>query len=163
MTLIRGKTFLSSTEETTGYTAIVHKDTPIQVFVDRSDISLGVFSSIGKVLLVGRGDFDPAWIDHLGDSASVRFDDSRHFIVIKQVSKSSQTASYAAIATESVERRLRRAAFLVVPVGLAAGLVLALAVFFITRRQMSVRSLIKAALRRKEFFLVYQLTIDLRN
>src|SRR5258706_13943957 len=107
MTLIRGKTFLSSTEETTGYTAIVHKDTPIQVFVDRSDISLGVFSSIGKVLLVGRGDFDPAWIDHLRDSASVRFSDSRHFIVIKQESKGSQTASNPAIEREAVQRSRR--------------------------------------------------------
>ena len=163
MALIPGKTFLVSTEETTGYTAVVHKDTPIQVFVDRSDISLGFVSTIGKVLLAGRGAFDPAWIDHLGDSASVRFRDSRHFIVIKQVPNSPGTAAYAAIDKASVERRLRNAALLMVPVGLAAGLVLAFAVFFITRRQMSMRSLIKAALKREEFFLVYQPTIDLRD
>ena len=163
MPIIPGKKFLSSTDETSGYTTIVHKDTPVQVFVDRSDISLGVFSSIGKVLLAGRGAFDPAWIGRLGDSDSVRFNDARHLIVIKKVPNSRYVAAYAAIEQESVERRLRRTALFVVPVGLAAGLVLALAVFFITRRQMSVRSLIKAGLRRKEFFLVYQPTIDLRD
>src|SRR6185295_3043315 len=129
MQLVPGKTFLSSTDEKSGYTAIVHKDTPVQVFVDRSDISLGVFSALGKVLLAGRGDFDPAWIGRLGGSASVRFDDPRHLIFIKQVPGSPQVAAYAAIETQSVERRLRRAALLMVPVGLAAGLALALAVF----------------------------------
>src|SRR6185503_17811366 len=142
-------------------TAIVHKDTPVQVFVDRSDISLGVFSSIGKVLLAGRGDFDPAWIGHLGNSDSVRFNDARHLVFIKKVPKSPQVAAYAAIEQDSVERRLRRTALLMVPVGLAAGLVLALAIVFITRRQMSMRALIKAALRRKEFFLAYQPIIEL--
>ena len=163
MALIPGKTFLSSTDEKTGYTVIVHKDTPIQVFVDRSDISLGIFSSIGKVLLAGRGDFDPAWIDRLGDATSVRFNDTRHLIVIKQVPNVPKIAAYVAIKRESVELSLRRTALLMVPVGLAAGLILALAVFFITRRQMSMRSLIKGALRRKEFFLAYQPIIELRG
>jgi sensor c-di-GMP phosphodiesterase-like protein len=163
MALIPGKTFLAVTDEKTGYTSIVHKDTPVQVFVDRSDISLGVFSSIGKVLLAGRGDFNPAWVDRLGDSESVRFGGPRHLVVIRRVANSPQTAAYAAITRESVERRLRRAALLMVPVGLAGGLVLAFAVFFITRRQMSMRSLIKVALRRKEFFLAYQPIIELRG
>jgi sensor c-di-GMP phosphodiesterase-like protein len=163
MALIPGKKFLSVTDEKTGYTTIVHKDTPVQVFLDRSDISLGFFSSIGKVLLAGRGEFDPAWIDHLGNSDSVRFNDSRHFVVIKQVRSSPGAAAFAAIEKESVERRLRHAALLMVPVGLAAGIVLALAVFFITRRQMSMRSFIKAALRRREFFLAYQPIIELRG
>jgi sensor c-di-GMP phosphodiesterase-like protein len=163
MALIPGKTFLSSTDEKTGYTAVVHKDTPVQVFVDRSDISLGFFSSIGKVLLAGRGHFDPAWVDRLGESPWVRFHDSRYLVVIKRVPNAPQTAAYVAIEKESVERGLRRAAVLMVPVGLAAGLVLAMAVIFITRRQMSMRSLIKGALRRKEFFLAYQPIIELRG
>lgn len=161
MALIPGKTFLSSTDEKTGYTVIVHKDTPIQVFVDRPDISLGIFSVRSKVLLTGRGDFDPVWISHLGDSTSVRFNDSRHLVVIKEIPNAPKIYAYTAIKNESVERRLRRAAYLVVPMGIAAGLVLALAVFFVTRRQMSMRSLIKGALRRKEFFLAYQPIIEL--
>lgn len=163
MALIPGKTFLSSTDEKTGYTAIVHKDTPVQVFVDRSDISLGVFSVLGKALLAGRGDFDPSWIGRLGGSASVRIDDPRHLVFIKQVPGSPQVAAYAAIEKQSVERKLRRAALLMVPVGLAAGLALAFAVFFVTRRQMSMRSLLRGALRRREFFLAYQPIIELRG
>jgi len=161
--LIPGKTFLTSTDEKTGYTALVHKDTPVQVFVDRSDISLGFFSSLGKVLLAGRGDFDPIWIDRLSDSVSVRFSDAGHLIVMKQVPGSPGVVAYAAIEKQSVQQRLWRTVALMVPVGLVAGLILAFAVFQITRHQMSTRSLIKAALKRKEFFLVYQPTIELRS
>jgi sensor c-di-GMP phosphodiesterase-like protein len=163
MALIPGKTFLSSTDEKTGYTVIVHKDTPVQVFVDRSDISLGIFSSIGKVLLAGRGDFNPAWIDRLGDSDSVRFHAANHLVVIKSVPNVPKIAAYVAIKKESVESNLRRTALVMVPVGVGAGLVLALAVYFVTRRQMSMRSLIRGALRRKEFFLAYQPIIELKG
>jgi sensor c-di-GMP phosphodiesterase-like protein len=163
MALIPGKTFLTSTDAKSGYTAIVHKDTPVQVFVDRPDISLGFFSSAGKVLLAGRGEFDPAWMNHLGESASIRFSDARHIIVLKQVPNSPGTVAYAAIKKESVQKGLRQTAMLMVPVGLAAGLVLALVVFYVTRRQMSVRSLIKGALRRKEFFLAYQPIVELHG
>jgi len=163
MTLIPGKTFIASTDEKTGYTSIVHKETFTQVFVDRSDISLGVFSGIRNVRLAGRGHFDPAWMDHLGNSSSVRFYDHRYLIVIKRISRTADTIAYVAIERASVEKRLRRTAMLMVPVGLAAGLVLAFVVFYVTRRQMSMRALIRGALKRKEFFLVYQPIIELRG
>jgi sensor c-di-GMP phosphodiesterase-like protein len=163
MTLIPGKTFVASTDEKTGYTSIVHKETFTSVFVNRSDISLGVFSYIRNVRLAGRGHFDPAWMDRLGNSASVRFYDSHYLIVIKRISSAGGTAAYVAIERASVEKGLRRTAMVMVPVGLAAGLVLALVVFYVTRRQMSMRALIRGALKRREFFLVYQPIIELRG
>src|SRR4051812_39476685 len=44
--LAPGTKFLVSTFKKSGYTAIIHRDLPLQVFLDRTDVSLGVFSRV---------------------------------------------------------------------------------------------------------------------
>jgi len=161
--LVPGMTFLGTSDESTGYIAMIPRDLPLQIFVDRPDIAIGVFSSYSKKMLTSRGEINEAWIERLGQSQETQFSSDRHVVVVKRVPRTPAVGVFAAIQQSSVEQGLRRTAMLAVPVGLAAGLVLALAVFYVTRYQMSVRSLIKAALRRHEFFLVYQPIIELRG
>jgi sensor c-di-GMP phosphodiesterase-like protein len=52
-------------------------------------------------------------------------------------------------------------AVLFIPLGLVCGLVLAWAVISVTRRNLSMRSILRAAARRREFFVEYQPVIEL--
>jgi len=52
---------------------------------------------------------------------------------------------------------------LMVPAGVGAGLILAIAVIYVTRSQMSTKAMIRVGLRRREFFLVYQPVVELQG
>src|SRR5690348_4823269 len=156
-------TFLGTTDESTGYIAMIPRDLPLQIFVERPDIAIGLFSSYSKKMLTSRGEINEAWIERLGESKETQFSSDKHVVVVKRVPRTPAIAAFAAIQQSSVEAGLRRTAIVVVPVGLIAGIVLGLVVFYVTRYQMSVRSLMKAGLRRHEFFLVYQPIIELRG
>jgi sensor c-di-GMP phosphodiesterase-like protein len=72
-------------------------------------------------------------------------------------------AALAAIPANAVDAGLARTAQVFVPVGLLAGVALALVVFYLARQQMSLRTALRVALKRKEFFLVYQPIVELRG
>src|SRR5690606_33969069 len=160
--LTPGMTFLASTHEATGYTVLVHRDASMQIFPGRQDLSIGAFSTDGRRLLVSRGHFDPAWMEALGSATGAELVDDRHLVAIR-VSPRYQVAAYAAMEKSGLEAALRQAMILMVPMGLAAGLVLGLAVLFTTRRLMSMPALIRSALRRREFFLGYQPIVELES
>jgi sensor c-di-GMP phosphodiesterase-like protein len=158
--LLPGMTFLTSTEVSSGYTAIIRSEQAL--LGAESDITWGVFLSAKKTPLVSSGDINPAWMEALGNAPERHINLGGYLVALKK-SPRYNFASFAAIKQSSVAEGLRQTAMVMVPAGLAAGLVLALAVFYVTRYQMSLRSLIKGALRRHEFFLVYQPIIELRG
>ncbi len=157
---VPGKTFLVSTDRSTGYTAIIDGDQALLPNVP--DISMGAFFGSTKTPLVSHGDFNPRWMEELGSATEAHFSSGRHLVAFKRSSKYT-FASFAAIKQTTVREGLQRAAMLMIPAGVGAGLVLALAVFYGTRYQMSPRALIKAGLRRNEFFLVYQPVVELQS
>ena len=92
----------------------------------------------------------------------MRFSDGESLVVVLRSPKYSY-AAYAAISAAHVERGLRRTALVLVPIGVLAGLVLALAVLYVARQQLALPSVLKVALKRREFFLSYQPIVDLQT
>ena len=158
----REKKFLAVTHKATGYTVAIHPHLPLDVFVSEPDVSLGVFSFASRKLIIGRGIFKPHWMERLGDAQQARFSDGENLVVIRRSAKYLY-AAFASVPAASVDQGLRRAALVLVPVGVLAGAVLALAVLFVARQQLALPAVLKVALRRNEFFLNYQPIVDLRT
>jgi sensor c-di-GMP phosphodiesterase-like protein len=157
-----GRKFFVTSRVASGYTVMVHPNLPLQVFVDRAEVSVGLIGAASKRLIFGRGKFQPGWADLAGDSRATEFSRDEHLVAMRRSSRFPYIA-FAAIPASAVEAGLVRTALVLVPVGLLAGVVLALAVFYLARQQMSLRTALRVALRRKEFFLLYQPIVELRG
>ena len=154
--------FTISTREKSGYAAIVHRVLPLDVATYRPDISLGLVGKDNHELILSRGPFSPEWLEGFGQAGGVRLFDGEYVIAIEPSREYGYTA-YAAVPATYLDAGTRRAALILVPVGLAAGILLALVVFYLTRRQLSLPALLRNALRADEFFLLYQPLIDLQS
>ncbi|HYB56761.1 MAG TPA: EAL domain-containing protein, partial [Alphaproteobacteria bacterium] len=160
--LIPTTRFLLVTSAATGYTAIVHPDLPIDVFVHAQNISVGVFAPSSKALLIHRGPFKPEWVQALDDMGGLEFNDGEYVVALRRSQKYDQ-ASFAAVPVEAIEKGLPRLLAALLPIGIVGGLMLALSVLYVARLQLAMPAVLKVALRHDEFFLQYQPIVDLRT
>jgi sensor c-di-GMP phosphodiesterase-like protein len=160
--ILPGRKFLTSTHRKSGYSVTIHPDLPVNVFVGEPDVSVGVFSNVAGRVILSRGAFNPEWMKRLGNAAEVRFSDGEHLVVIQRSSKYAFSA-YAAVPLSTVGRGLRRIALVLVPIGVVAGLLLAFAVLHLAKQQLAMPAVLKIALKRGEFFLLYQPLVELRG
>jgi sensor c-di-GMP phosphodiesterase-like protein len=154
--------FLLLQDNASGYAALLHPNLAIDVAVDRPGLAIGVYSIQAGRHLTGRGAFDAAWIDALGDARAVAFNDGDYLVAVQR-STGYNYATYAAVPVDDTRDAVTRQALLLAPIGLVAGLLLAGAAVLITRAQLAMPAVIKLALRRREFFLHYQPIVDLAS
>ncbi len=153
-----------STEPVSGYTAIIHPDTALNFLTGDQNISLGVYNTTSKQPIAQRGSFDPDWAQHLNGKSEVQFFSGKHIVAFKH-SDRYDFAAYAAIPVEEMDRGTAGLILLLVPLGIAAGFVLALLLFRYTQHRLSVLWHLRRTLRRRddELFLVYQPVVDLNT
>jgi sensor c-di-GMP phosphodiesterase-like protein len=143
-----------------GYAAIVHKTLPIDATTAESDVSLATFTATNREFLASRGFVKRQWAEAIGDRQDATFVDSEYVVAVVRSAKYN-TGGIAALPIRYVDRRARELAAILVPVGLLGGIVLALAVLYLARLQLAMPAVIRAALRRNEFFLNYQPVVEL--
>ena len=160
--ILPGRKFLMSTHKTSGYSVAIHPDLPLNVFVGEPDVSVGVFSNAAGKVILSRGSVNPQWIKELGTASEARFSDGQYLVAIQRSDKYSFSA-FAAVPLSTVGKGLRRIALVLVPIGAAAGLILAWVVLYVARQQLALPAVLKVALKRNEFFLLYQPLVELRG
>jgi sensor c-di-GMP phosphodiesterase-like protein len=160
--VLPGNRLLLSTSKSSGYSTAINPNLPLDVFVDKSDVSVGVFAYPLKRLILKRGTFNPQWMEALGEARDARFSHDHYVVAVRRSSKHA-LAAFAAIPAASVYAGMRRTALILVPLGLAAGLLLAWVVFYVAKTQLALPAVLKVALKRKEFFLLYQPIVELRG
>ncbi|MCC2957506.1 EAL domain-containing protein [Massilia sp. IC2-477] len=144
------------------YAAILHGRLLIDTAKGEADVSLAAISVDYSAPLSARGYVDPTWVARLGNAREAVFSEDGHIVAVVR-STGFQAAGIAAVPLRYLEARSHDFAMRLVPAGLLAGIVLSLAILFLARHQMALPAAVKAALRRKEFFLEYQPVVDLRT
>jgi sensor c-di-GMP phosphodiesterase-like protein len=145
-----------------GYAAIVHKDLPIDISTDVPDLSLATIALSDPVPLTSRGHIDPGWVAALHAGESRTFVDGGHVVAVAR-SKRYRIGALAALPIAGLVDRTHAVARVMVPLGVLAGVVLAVVLVLVTRSQLAMPAVIRSALRRREFFLVYQPVVDLKT
>ncbi len=144
------------------YAAIIHKELPIDTANSEPEISLAVFSLSHPVPASARGHIDRRWLAHLGGADETVFTDGGYLVALVRSSQF-PTAAVAAVPLRYVSDRSQDVAMFLVPLGLAAGVALAWAIFYLAHQQMALPAAVRNALRRDELFLEYQPVVDLRS
>ena len=142
-----------------GFAAIVHRELAIDVFIDQPTVSLGLVGGRENVRVVGRGEFRPEWIARLHQHDEVAFTDAGHIVGLKR-SNVGDFIVYAALPTAELRHSQQALAWKLVPIGVAVGVLIAMLVLRFLRMQQSLRSQLRSALKRNEFFLLYQPIVE---
>ena len=145
-----------------GYAAIIHRELPLDVFEDSRDVSLAAVNTSTGRLLLTRGVFKKEWLRPVPKGGYISFFDGDYVVAIR-TSKEFDWTSVAAVPAKYVDIRSKKLSMVLVPVGVVAGILLAIAFYFLAKQQTSWPSILRLALKRKEFFLEYQPVIDLRT
>ncbi len=144
------------------FAAILHDDLPIDTAKSEPDVALAIVSFDYPLPLSTRGKIDPEWVKRLGKQSEVVFEEDGYIVAVVR-SQVYQAAGIAAVPLHYLTGRSKEVAMRLVPAGLAAGVLLTLAILFLARQQMALPFAVKTALRRKEFFLEYQPVVELRS
>lgn len=145
-----------------GYAAIIHRELPLDVFEDNRDVSLASVNTSTGLLLLKRGVFKKEWLRPLPKGGYATFFDGEYVVALRR-SNDFDWTSVAAVPVKYVDVRSHKLSMVLVPIGILAGLLLVTAFYFLAKQQTSWPSVLRVALKRKEFFLEYQPVIDLQT
>ncbi len=155
------------TESPEGYAAIINKDLPLDAATNETDASLSIFATMNGRFMAAHGFVDPGWVRARQSSlprepAITTFVDHDHVVAIV-LSNRYYIGAIAALPVSYMSAQTRATSLILLPVGVIAGLVLAIAALYLGRLQLEMPAVIRTALKRREFFLVYQPIVDLRS
>lgn len=136
--------------EKDGIASVVHPDLVMDLLAPGAPEALAVLALQPLRIVRSRGPVDAAWLKQVGGSS--QFSDGRYMVAIRYA----KTPYVAALAAAPVPTRTAGPFWVLAPIGLLCGALLAAAVFYATRQFLSDETALKAALRRREFFLLYQ-------
>lgn len=145
------------------FIALIHRDLPLDTWTSVPGVALAVVhleAPRDAGPLAQRGSVDPRWLQRLGKLDQTTFVADGYLVAVVR-SKELLTASIAAVPMAEVKKRTEGIAKRLVPAGLLAGLAIAASILMLARRQMSMANSLKQALRRHEFFLLYQPIVEL--
>ena len=140
------------------YAFVVHKSLLVDATVAEPSVALAAVAASQQQVLASRGRIDPSWLPlpnqmRPGERRS-RLVGGRMLAQVR--SRKLDMVAIAAVGEASYLADMRDQAWILVPVGLAAGLLLAFFVLRAARAQLSLPAAIRAGLRDNEFSIVLQ-------
>jgi sensor c-di-GMP phosphodiesterase-like protein len=143
-----------------GYAAIINRDLLVDWKTSEKDVDIAAISTFSPQLISLRGTIRPEWLGVNPGTNETTFID-HGFVVAVARSSRYRIGTVVALPMAHVADRTKSFAIVLVPIGAVAGLLLALAIAHLGRIQLGLPAVIRTALRRKQFFLVYQPIVEL--
>ncbi len=145
-----------------GFTAVIHPELLMDIGKGEEARSLGICGYSSGRVLFQHGTFNPDWLSQLGKKEHLEILDGNQVIALRK-SKFGDYFAFVARPAKNLNEDELRFAIVLVPLGLLLELVIAGAVIALGRQQRSLPTVMKIALRRKEFYLVYQPIVALET
>jgi sensor c-di-GMP phosphodiesterase-like protein len=143
-----------------GFAAAVHPELLLDVSTGIPNLSLGVYGRSAKVQWAHRGTSALTWMPTLRPGEQKVFFDGKN-LVATRASKRLDLGAYVAIPLADLNSRLRSFLIILLPIGLVLGTAMAWAIVFLARQRASLPSVLRLALKRREFVLHYQPIVEL--
>jgi sensor c-di-GMP phosphodiesterase-like protein len=148
--------------ERDGFAAIVHRDLPLDATTEVNDVSFAITSNANGRILTSRGTVRPQWLAPLPQGTRKTLVDDRYVVAIVSSQRHYLQAA-AAVPATNLRYRWQQYAMLLIPIGLLVAALSGGGALFLARHRTSIRTVIRGALDRNEFFLQYQPIVDLRT
>lgn len=147
-----------------GVAIVIDPSLAVDTPTEGPDIPIAIFvpSSPNRNLIARRGNILPRWLKIIPKGSQTTFIDGG-YVVTEIRSPIHDYAVVAAVPEVYALRRAQQFALEFVPIGLLCGAGLAWAVLYISRIQLSMKSLIRNGARRGEFFTLYQPVVELES
>jgi sensor c-di-GMP phosphodiesterase-like protein len=148
-----------------GFAFLLDPRLPLDIPTQGPRISMAIFvpSSPQHALIASRSaDLRPEWFRPIPRGSSVTFTSSGYVVAITRAANI-DVAVVAAAPLAYMQQRVLQFSFIFVPLGLLCAAALAWAVTHISRVRLSLPSILRAAARRKEFYVEYQPIVDLES
>ncbi|MFC7462290.1 EAL domain-containing protein [Hydrogenophaga defluvii] len=159
---VEGVPITMTTDAWTGFTTLVHPDTMLDFTSHKIGETHGLVGLNSGVPIAVAGVFDDRWLPHIR-SASQGVVSVDGAVLAWKHSDQYDYSAFASVSAYGVEGMVRQTLLVLVPVGLIAGGLISVAVLLFLRNQSSMPSLLKAGLRKNEFFVVYQPIVELKT
>ncbi|MDR7306113.1 EAL domain-containing protein [Rhodoferax saidenbachensis] len=160
--LLAGSHLLITSDPKTGFFALIHEGTVLDVAPDDGKLSYGVLAVGRKKELFQKGLFDQAWLKTIGKAYETSFFDGSRVVAWKR-SDRFDYAAYVAIPGSEIDDDWKRVLWFMLPIAIGTAIVLAFVVTQLVRLQGAIPAALRYALKHKELFLVYQPVVDLRS
>jgi sensor c-di-GMP phosphodiesterase-like protein len=148
-----------------GIALVIAPDLLLDTTTEGPDISLAMFIPSSKAenrVVAIRGQILPEWYRDIPRGGTATFVNAGHVVSLARSSQS-DVAVVAAAPDTYVNRQVRHFTLIFVPIGVLCGLALAWTVVYVCRSQLSMPSVLRAAARRREFFVEYQPVVNLET
>ena len=145
-----------------GFAAIVHTANAFDRTEADAATGVGLIGLANMRPISRAGVWKPEWADRLGKASEVAFTDGEYVVALRRSARYAYF-TYAAIPATRLHDAWLGLAVLLVPLGLLAGLLLALSVYLVTRQQLGLPAQLRNAVRRGELYLLYQPMVDLAS
>jgi sensor c-di-GMP phosphodiesterase-like protein len=152
--------------EINGFCVLVDRALALDVTIDRPDVSLGNFARFNGQYVESRGYLNPEWARRAAGLPADTLEDvfvDEGYIVAVSLSRERFFGAIAAVPLHYMHAQTRSMAIMLVPPGVGMGVLFVLVLLYLRRLQTGMPSMLRAALRRDEFFLVYQPIVDLQS